>query len=270
MSGETTTRSFDRLLEYVRTELGFESDYYNRSYLDRRVTARMRRTDTDDYDEYRGLLEDDEGEREALLDSLSINVTEFFRNPEMWEALRPVLRELTNERRSVNAWSAPSSDGREPYSLAMLALDDDEIDAGRLDVLGTDIDRDALSRARRGVYHTSRTTDIAEELEPLSSYRPYVDQEAERFEVRDCVKELVTFERHDLIRDRPKSEFDLVLSRNLLIYIATEYKREIVETIADSLRSGGYLVVGMTETLPREIRPAFEAVDKRHRLYRKQ
>jgi chemotaxis protein methyltransferase CheR len=269
MSGETTAPAFDRLLDYISTELEFESDYYNRSYLDRRVTARMRRTDTGDYAAYRSLLEENDGEREALLDSLSINVTEFFRNPPMWEALRPVLRDLTAEHRTVNVWSAPSSDGREPYSLAMLALDDDEIDADRLDVLGTDIDRDALRRARRGVYHTSRTTDIAEELEPLSSYRPYVERDGDRFEVRDGVKELVTFERHDLIRGRPKSDFDLVLSRNLLIYIATEYKREIVETIADSLRPGGYLVVGMTETLPRETKPAFEAVDKRHRLYRK-
>jgi chemotaxis protein methyltransferase CheR len=269
VSSDTSSDEFDRLLEFLSEEIGFESDYYNRSYLDRRVTARIRRTGTDDYADYLSLLRAETDEREALLNSLSINVTEFFRNTDMWEALRPVLRKLTAENRTVRVWSAPSSDGREPYSLAMLALDDDEVDARRLDILGTDIDREVLRSARRGVYHTSRTTDIESELAPLSDYEPYVRREERRFEVRDEVKELVTFEQHDLIRGEPKSDFDLVFCRNLLIYIATEYKREVVETIADSLDAGGYLVVGMTETLPREVKPAFEPIDKRHRIYRK-
>ncbi|QSG10852.1 Methylase of chemotaxis methyl-accepting protein [Halapricum desulfuricans] len=262
-------QGFDQLLEYIGDELDFESGFYNDAYMDRRITARMRRTDTDSYRAYHRLLERDDGEREALLDSLSINVTGFFRNPEAWDGLRTVLRKLTDDRRQVNVWSAPSADGREPYSVAMLALDDPGIDADRIDVLGTDINHEILRTARSGVYETSKTTDIAEELEPLSQLDPYIQRDGNTFEVRDRVSELVSFEQHDLIRGESKGPFDLVLCRNLLIYIDSSYKVPIFETIEGSLRDGGYLMIGMTETIPAEMRETFEAADKQHRIYRK-
>ncbi|MFB6077199.1 MAG: CheR family methyltransferase, partial [Candidatus Nanohaloarchaea archaeon] len=99
----------------------------------------------------------------------------FFRNPEAWEALAPVLRELTEENRTVRIWSAPCADGREPYSVAMLAMDDD-VRHHRVEVLGTDINPDILEVARRGTYETSQTTDIEEELAPLSDYRRYIER----------------------------------------------------------------------------------------------
>ncbi|MFC7142278.1 CheR family methyltransferase [Halosimplex aquaticum] len=266
---QDTDRAFDDLLGYIERELDFESGFYNEAYLDRRITARMRRTDTDDYRTYKGLLEDDDGEREELLDSLSINVTGFFRNPDAWESLRGVLRDLTAEQRSVSIWSAPCADGREPYSIAMLALDDDEVDARRVEVLGTDINRDILRTAREGRYETSQTTDIESELEPLSTPERWVDRDGDVFTVSDRVKDLVTFERHDLIRGREKRGFDLVLCRNLLIYIDADYKVPIFDTITGSLTEEGYLMIGMTETLPSEFRDRYEAVEKQHRIYRR-
>ncbi|MFB6179792.1 MAG: protein-glutamate O-methyltransferase CheR [Halorientalis sp.] len=261
--------AFERLLEYIETDVGFETGFYNDAYLDRRITARMRRTDADSYQAYLRQLQRDDDEPDQLLDSLSINVTGFFRNPDAWEGIRDVLRTLTDERREVRIWSAPCADGREPYSLAMLTLDDPEIQDRKVSILGTDISEDSLNHGRAGVYETSQTTDIAEELAPLDNYEPYVDQDGNRFEMRESVKDLVTFEKHDLIRGDPKHDFDLVLCRNLLIYIDTEFKVPIFETIEGSLRDGGYLVIGMTETLPHECRDSFEAADKRHRIYRK-
>lgn len=260
-------RGFTSLLEYVGAELDFETDFYNDAYLDRRVTARIRRTDSDDYRAYERLLKRDAAEREALLDSLSINVTGFFRNPAAWERLREVLRTLSAENRTVRAWSAPCADGREPYSLAMLASDDSEIDERRLDILATDINPDILTEARAGAYETSQTTDIEAELEPLSSVSPYIDREGKTFTVRESIREMVTFEQHDLIRGDPQGEFDLMLCRNFLIYIDSSYKEPIFETISDSLRSGGYLMIGMTETIPSQCRETFEPIDKQRRIY---
>lgn len=134
MSGESET-PFEGVLRQINDTVPFEPGYYNESYLDRRITARMRRRDTESHTEYERLLREDDGEREALMDALTINVTEFFRNPEMWDALRGVLRERTSEQRRVRVWSAPSADGREPYSVAMLACDDPEIDESRVEVL---------------------------------------------------------------------------------------------------------------------------------------
>jgi chemotaxis protein methyltransferase CheR len=263
-------RQFQQLLDFIESEMDFESDFYNDAYLDRRITARMRRTDSDTYDEYVKLLEHDEDEeRGALLDSLSINVTGFFRNPEAWEGLRPVLRDLTERKRNVRLWSAPCADGREPYSAAMLALDDPDIDERAVSILGTDINREILREAREGTYETSHTTDIAEELAPLDDYDEYIERTGDSFRVRESVTGMVRFEQHDLIRGDPKRNYDLVFCRNLLIYIDGEYKVPIFETIERSLQTGGYLMIGMTETLPSACRDSFEAVDKQHRIYQK-
>ncbi|MFC6786899.1 CheR family methyltransferase [Halobaculum halobium] len=257
------------VIEFVEDRVPFEPGYYNEAYLGRRIAARMQRRDADDHAEYRAILEDDEGEREALLDALTINVTGFFRDPDMWADLRPVLRDLSEEngRAGVDAWSAPCADGREPYSLSMLAADDPEVSERRLRITAVDISEEALDAARAGVYETTRTTDIGEELSPLSDPEAYVDQEENLFRVRESVKSRVTFEPYDLIRDGPKSDMDLVFCRNLLIYIDTEYKGRLFETLRDSLRPGGYLVLGKTETVPPDMREEFEPVAKRSRIY---
>jgi len=202
------------------------------------------------------------------MDSLTINVTNFFRNGKMWEELRPVLQELTENNRSVKAWSAPCADGREPYSMYMLAIDDRKIDESRLSVLGTDISDEALESARKGMYNTTRTTDIGEELSLLDHPERYVDVEDNEFTVKPEIRRQIDFERHDLVQDGPKRNYDLIFCRNLLIYIDSEYKLPVFDTLTDSLNEGGYLVVGMTETVPQEIRGDFEPVSKRCRIYK--
>ena len=260
---------FGDLLRYVEEELGFATSHYNDSYLDRRVNARMRRTGAETYAEYHDQLVADDSEGERLLDALSINVTSFFRNPSMWEVLRSVLRSIADEGRRIRLWSAACSDGREAYSLAMLAMDDPEVDESRVSITATDISEPALEKARTGVYRSTRTTDIAAEIAPLSEHEPYLVRREDRFEVRSDVKRLVEFGRHDLIRDEPIGEFELVLCRNLFIYIDPEYKEPILSTIDSSLADGGYLVIGMAETLPPEYRAHFEPVANRSRVHRR-
>ena len=267
MSG-VDDRGLDRVIGFVEEAVPFEPGYYNEAYLGRRIAARMQRRNAADHATYIDLLRSDGDERDALLDALTINVTGFFRDPDMWEDLRPVLRGLSADRRRVSVWSAPCADGREPYSLAMLAADDGEVNDRRVDVLATDISEPAIADARAGVYDTTRTTDIREELGPLSEPEPYVEQRGNSFRVRDRIKRRATFETHDLIRDGPKSDVDLLFCRNLLIYIDGAYKEPLFETLTASLREGGYLVVGKTETVPPGCRDAFEPVAKRSRIYR--
>ena len=265
----TSDRGFDRLLEYVESELDFATSYYDDAYLDRRISSRMRRTDTEEYGAYHDLLREDDDEQTALLDAFSVNVTSFFRNPEVWEEIRSVLRSLSAEHDRLRLWSAACSDGREPYSLAMLALDDPEVDASRIEITATDIDREILAAARQGVYRNTRTTDIAEQLAPLDEYERYVERDGDQFAVADAVKDLVNFERHDLINGDPKSDFDFVVCRNLFIYIDTEHKLPILRTVSNSLSPSGYLVIGKTETLPETLKPAFEPTARRLRIYKK-
>ncbi|RQG86776.1 protein-glutamate O-methyltransferase CheR [Natrarchaeobius halalkaliphilus] len=268
----TTDDSFAALLEYMERQLGFATSHYNDSYLDRRITARMRRTDCDEYDDYYDLVQSDRDEQAELLDSLSINVTGFFRNPDVWDGIRGVLRTLSKTERRLKIWSAACADGREPYSLSMLVHDDPVIDESSVRILATDISEDALEIAKNGVYEESRTTDLGEELSYLRGYDEYVsyDASAETYHVSDSVQKNISFEKHDLINGDPKSGFDLVTCRNLFIYIDTEYKQSMLETIARSLRSDRYLVIGKSETIPPELKSTFAAVDNRHRIYQRQ
>jgi chemotaxis protein methyltransferase CheR len=258
--------AFEDLLDFIESETSFASSYYENSYLDRRISARMRRTGIEEYDEYHELLQESDEERAELLDTFSVNVTKFFRDEKVWAALRDVLTELEAETRSVNIWSAACADGREPYSLAMLALDMG-LNSRSLDILATDIDENALDRARQGVYTSTRTTDLDEQLSFLDSPEDYVDVDGDTISLRPNVSQVVNYERHDLITGDPKDGFDLVLCRNVCIYLDSEYKRPILETVSRSLRQGGYLVLGQTETLPPDIKERFEAVDPRLRIY---
>lgn len=265
-----TEEAYERVTDYVEEEIGFATSHYNDSYLKRRLSSRMRRTGADGYDEYFDVLAGNEAEAEALLDSLSINVTGFFRNPDVWEGIRDVLRDLSDANDRVHVWSAACADGREPYSLAMLAMDDARIDADKFHIYGTDINEESLQTAQYGEYQSSRTVDIEEQLSFLSNFHAYIDQSGDTFRMRDSVREKITFAKHDLINDGPKSGFDLVVCRNLFIYIDSQYKRPILRTVAESLKRDGYLVIGKAETIPPQLKSAFEVLDGRMRIYRRE
>ncbi|MGQ4556199.1 CheR family methyltransferase [Halobellus sp. GM3] len=267
--GETDdgAEAFEDLLEYVETDLSFATSSYNRSYLDRRVSARMRRRHVEEYEAYHELLREDEDEQEALLNALSVNVTSFFRNPDVWEGLREIIAELSDQGRT-RIWSAACSDGREAYSAAMLAIDDDRIDHKRVEILGTDIKPEILRAARRGEYHASETNNLEEQLEPLANSAQYVERDGDTYSVTDEVRDLVSFRRHDLVQQDPPQTFDLVICRNLFIYINRDAKQAIFETLGSAVEPGGYLTIGMTETVPASCRDRFEPVDKRLRIYR--
>jgi chemotaxis protein methyltransferase CheR len=151
----------------------------------------------------------------------------------------------------------------------MLALDDAGVDAGRLSILGTDIKPRILRAARTGRYHASETNDVAAQLAPIGDYDAYVERDGDAFSVRDRVRDLVEFRRHDLITDDPPGTFDLVMCRNLFIYIDVDAKRTVFETLGDALAPGAYLTIGMTETVPASIRSAYRPVEKRRRIYRR-
>ncbi|MWV39467.1 protein-glutamate O-methyltransferase CheR [Natrialba sp. INN-245] len=263
--------TLEDLLAFVEDELAFATSHYNDSYLDRRVSSRMRRTQCETYEEYFEVLRTDADEQTALLEAMSINVTGFFRNPDVWAGIRTILRNVAGSDDEITVWSAACADGREPYSLSMLAHDDPAIDASTVRILGTDISEPALETARRGVYTESRTVDIQEQLEFLDEYDQYVEVgDDSTYRISDDTKRNVSFERHDLINDDPKSGFDLVVCRNLFIYIDNEYKQPMLETIAQSLRSNGYLVIGKAETIPPTLNSQFAVRDARLRIYQRE
>ncbi len=247
------------VLSFIKNELELKA--YKESYLMRRVNARMIRRGVKSVEEYLKLLKNDKEEVTALKDALSINVTSFFRNPEVWQRLKEILEENDEP---LKAWSAACADGREPYSLAMLCHETGH----EVKIIATDIDEDALNIARKGIYRASSVTNLVKELSFIEDVERYVETDGEVFKIKPQIKKKVTFIKHDIIKNAPPaSDFDLVLCRNFLIYIEPEFKPIVTENLYLALKRGGILVLGKTESLP--VEGYFEAIDRVNRIFRR-
>lgn len=254
-----TDDGFEDVVEFVRREINPHIESYTSSYLERRIGSRLRKAGCDGYDDYLELLRVDDDEREALAEAFWINVTEFFRNPEVWEELYELFPE--DEPRVLSAGCAG---GREPYSLAILAREKD-VDA-RVD--GVDVASEAVERCRSGVYDAV-DLDRFEEMSFVDDPFDHVEEVDDGYAVRDEVKEMVGFRQEDVLETLETLRFDVVVCRNLMIYVDSDDQERLVRRITEVLVEDGLLVIGKTERLPPELQDSYEAVDNRLRIYRR-
>jgi len=262
--------SFATLTDKI-AERGFKCSSYKEKCLRRRIAVRMRARGVHTFTDYARILDGDNTEFERLLDALTINVTKLFRNWDVYAAmLSKVIPELwQRESPAIRVWSAGCSSGDEPYSLAILfhryastlgMLS--HID--RVRILGSDIDRESLAAARRGEFEESDFADTPSDLRAryFSSTHPYA--------VADSIRDLVRFERRDLLTDDPPpGHYDLILCRNVLIYFDRQTQERVFDLFHTLLAPGGYLVLGKVETLLGPARARFSAIDARERIFRR-
>jgi chemotaxis methyl-accepting protein methylase len=262
---------FLALTEKIARERDFRCGSYKEKCLRRRIAVRMRARGVHRYSDYATVLDRDVAEWEKLLDALTINVTKLFRNPETYEAIArvvvPALWSLPEP--SIRVWSAGCSSGEEPYSLATTfyrhAEELGELQrVSRVRVLGTDIDKRSLTAAQRGQFDEDAFADTPAELRSRYFSPGYPST------VSPAIKELVTFERRDLLLEPPPpGGHHLVVCRNVLIYFDRATQEGLFERFQQSLRPGGILVLGKVETLLGPIRHRFAPIDARERIYRK-
>ena len=270
-TGADDPEAFARLLDHVAREGGFEGGRYKERCLHRRIAVRMRSRGVHTYDAYLRVLEGDAEELDRLVDSLTINVTKLFRNWDAWSAVAdralPGLWARPDER--LRVWSAGSSSGEEAYSLAALfhrhaQLAGEPERGGRVEVLGTDIDRASLAAAARGTFAESAFADTPAELR--ARYFAAGAPSAAAPELRP----LVRFARHDLLRDPvPPGPWHLIACRNVLIYFDRDSQEAILDRFASALVPGGILFLGKVETLLGPVRARFTAVEQRERIFRR-
>lgn len=275
MEKKQQTSEFEELKTGVKELLGFNVFQYKDSYIGRRFDSRLRAYHLESYDAYWELLKRDEKEQEKLLQELTINVTEFFRDPPVFEILRQqVIPRLLQKSGRIRVWSAGSSDGKEAYSLAMLfneALGEQRA-AARVEILGTDIDADCLVDARLGRYesHPGITqTDVAKQLRFLAHPEQFLVIEGNQFQVKPAVKSMVRFEYHDLISGPKKRNIDIILCRNVVIYFTRELQEVLYQDFFNALNPGGFFVMGKTETLVGPSRTLFTPFNLMERIYQK-
>jgi chemotaxis protein methyltransferase CheR len=236
---------YERLVTAVRRVCGIDLAQYKRPQMERRIRAFASRRGHDDLGEYAWVLDRDREELDRFLDRLTINVSQLWRNPDQWAVLeRRVLPELATAAPvpgRVRCWSAGCSYGAEAYTLAAVCRR--AIPDARVTIVGTDIDARMIERAREGVFSADDARDA-----PADALAAGFDLVDGVWHAREELKQLVRFERADLLRVRPaRAAYDLVLCRNTVIYFTEDVRDDVHGRLAASLRAGGRLVVGATE-----------------------
>ncbi len=233
---------FTKFEKFVRKEFNLDLSGYKPAQLHRRILTIMSRAGAENLDEYMVLIKKDKGIREKFLDYVTINVTEFYRNPQIFEELKSSIKSELNYNRPLRIWSAACSIGAEPYSISMMLKE--MTPSVRHKILATDIDSNILTKAKAGEYVSADIKNI-----PKDQLNKYFKQREEKFIVNQEVKELVTFKRHDLILDNYESGFDIIVCRNVVIYFTNEVKEKIYEKFSKALNPGGLLLIGATESI---------------------
>lgn len=256
------TRIFALLRERTRVDFTF----YKPSTVVRRIERRMTVNQIHDLRDYVKFMESYSDEVMALYRELLIGVTSFFRDREVFDELEaqylPRLFERV-ERREVRFWVAGCSTGEEAYSLAMLSRDVLEGMGKRLDVkvFATDLDRDAILRASSGIYPESIAADLSQKF-----LARYFHRRDDHYQIDRSIREMVVFAQHNLIKDPPFTNIELVSCRNLLIYLQPVLQRKALELMNFSLNPQGILLLGSSETTG-EVADLFETLHQKFKLY---
>ncbi|MFN3307708.1 MAG: chemotaxis protein CheB [Anaerolineales bacterium] len=263
----TEEGGLERIFALIREATKVDFTYYKPSTVIRRIERRMTFNQIEDLPGYVHYLESHPSEVIALYRELLIGVTSFFRDREVFDELEvnylPSLF-LDSDKRELRFWVAGCSTGEEAYSLAILCREVMErIDMRRqVKIFATDIDRDALYQAGSGIYSEGIAADVPPRL--LSKYFHHRD---EYYQIDRSLREMVVFAQHNLIKDPPFTNIDLITCRNLLIYLQPVLQRKAIDLFSFSLNSGGLLVLGTSETTG-ENGELFELLHPRYRIYR--
>jgi two-component system CheB/CheR fusion protein len=259
--------AFEGLLAYLHEERGFDFTGYKRASLMRRMERRMAAAGIATFDEYHDHLVLHPDEFAALFDTVLINVTSFFRDPDSWDYLRQSLlpESVLTSDRPIRGWVAGCASGEEAYTLAIVLAEVLGIDAfrHRVKIYATDVDEDALAHARGATYTAKDLQTV-----PATMRDTYFESVGGRFVVRKELRRAVIFGRNDLVKDAPISHVDVLTCRNTLMYFNAETQAQILNRLHFALRPDGYLFLGKAEMLLSHS-SYFRPIELRRRFFKK-
>jgi len=261
------TQAFEEIKKKILLERSLDVNQYKENYLKRRLAVRMRALRISKYSDYALYLDRNNSEYNTLFDKLTINVTQFFRDPEVFVELEnEILPEIFKKAKKLNVWSAGCSSGEEPYSIA-ISIEESKEKHGCTDIdyeiSATDLDDVSLYRAIAGKYE-GRT------LENIARARKEKYFTGSRFyTVNDSVKSHVKFVKMNMMEPYKQDCFDLVFCRNVIIYFAKDLQKTVMKYFYDSMKNGAVLFLGKTETMLSDFRDRFECVNIKERIFKK-
>ena len=268
---EDKSKVFAILLDKIKENRGLDLHHYHQDLLRRRVAIRLRTLGVPSYSDYLRLLINKPEEYDKLFEVLCINVSEFFRDPPVWELMRKLFEETVRQKRasgdkSIRVWSAGCANGEEAHTIAILLK---EVLGGwspefTVEIVATDIDKISLNAAMAGKYEKASVHNVD---------KKYIDRyftvSAGTYQAKDDIRKLITMRYLDLTTTDTLKDFDFVFCRNVFIYFDRSLQEQLLMKFYKALKPGGYLTMGKSETLIREAKSIFDPVDVEARVYRK-
>jgi chemotaxis protein methyltransferase CheR len=261
---------FQMITDWVIKNLKFNSNHYNESYLKRRIQSRMFYYKFKSYNDYFKLIQTNIDEQRNLMKHLTVNITRFFRNKVLFDEIQskviPALSIKPQLPQTLKVWSAGCSSGEEPYSIAIIGEELKKKDYNiKLQIIATDIDKDSLESAKKGIYTFQQLSECDERI--INTYFTKLDEK--NYQLKSDVMRNVSFRIHDLFHDEFFRHVDIILCRNVVIYFNNKAKEELYGKFYDSLKKGGFFILGKSETLTGETRSKFEFFNSNEKIFRK-
>ncbi len=268
---DKTQSGLDKIILLLRTKTGHDFSQYKKNTLYRRVERRMSVHQIDRIMSYVRFLQQNPQETDLLFKELLIGVTNFFRDPSAWECLQntalPLLLKACPPHGTLRAWSLACSTGEEAYSLAMAfkeSLDGLAPESGiKLRIFATDLDKDAIDKARQGLYPPGIAADVSSER-----LDRFFVQDEHDYRIGKEIREMITFATQNVIMDSPFTKLDIITCRNLLIYLTPELQQRILSLFHYSLNPEGILFLGSSEAITGSP-DLFVPVDSKSKLFRR-
>ncbi len=235
--------SYSGFKEKILQLTAIDLSSYKEKQMKRRIDSLIKRYGASSYSEFLTLLEKDKSVFDTFINHLTINVSEFYRNSVQWDVLRAdILPLLLADKSSIKVWSAACSTGEEPYTLVMNLSR--FIPLNNIQILATDIDKEAIGKAARGIYSEKSIENV-----PPDFLSAYFKKTENGYSIDESIKRCVTFKQMNLLRDEYPTEFDLIVCRNVMIYFTDEAKRIMYQRFNDALSKDGILFVGSSEQI---------------------
>lgn len=236
-------QQFDDFYTWGKQELNIELNGYKERQLQRRIVTIMRKNGLENLKDYAKLLTNNPSRKQEFLDYITINVTEFYRNKNIFSEFENILvQNLAKKFPSLKIWSAACSTGAEAFSLAMVLYKEQL--ANRCTIVGTDIDEMILEKARMGMYPEHEVKNISE-----FDLKKFFILKGKHYYLKNEIKQMVSFKKQDLILEEYEKGFHAIICRNVTIYFKDDIKEAIYQKFSDSLVTGGILFIGATETI---------------------
>lgn len=236
--------NYEKFKKDVFALTGIDLDAYKEKQMRRRIETLIGKNKITSYDEYVKLIKTNKTKFEEFINYLTINVSEFYRNPDQWELMdKEIIPDLISKfGNNLKIWSAACSTGDEPYSLVM-ALSK-HLPLNQIKIYATDIDKQVMAQAKVGLYNEKSLAGV-----PAEFKAKYFKKVGTSYQISDEIKSRVEFKQANLLTDNYPSNYDFIVCRNVLIYFTDEAKTDVYAKFAKSLKPGGVLFIGSTEQI---------------------